>query len=78
MTERQIEGFTCEGVSDGERLCTGCWDNSDNDTKSDNDIARGEPIYWQRASFEYDEWNPYCESCARAMADNWAMPVGAK
>lgn len=64
LLRRTIEGFVCEGVSDGDRLCTGCWDASDCNVSAANDIPAGEPIYWRHVNIEYDEWDPYCERCA--------------
>ncbi len=68
MTERAIEGFLREGTSDGEYLCTGCWDNSDHDTDANNDIPHGASIYWRCTSTMYDSWDAYCESCAASFA----------
>jgi hypothetical protein len=56
--------FTCDGISDGETICTGCWDKSGHDIKADTNIPKGEPIYWSRASYEYDEWDSWCRKCA--------------
>lgn len=61
-------GLVADGISDGEQLCTGCWDNSGHDVKADNDIPAGAPIYWRIASVEHDEWNAYCRRCAEAEA----------
>lgn len=65
---REIEGFVCEGVSDGDQLCTGCWNRSEHDTKAPNDIPKGQPIYWRHVNIEYDEWDRYCEACALVYA----------
>ncbi|MDX9862549.1 MAG: hypothetical protein RBS99_16705 [Rhodospirillales bacterium] len=73
-----IEGFTVGEPQPEPVLCTGCWDNSDHDTNADNDIPAGAPIYYRQASVEYDEWNAYCEKCARAEAVFWAGNVSDK
>lgn len=49
-------------LSDGNTICAGCWDKSD--CNRNNDVPEGEPIYWQSASYEYNEYESYCRRCA--------------
>jgi hypothetical protein len=79
--EMEASGVTLgDHPSDGEVLCTGCWDNSDWDTNADNNIPAGAPIYYSEPSPEYGECNAYCEKCAREQADlrTWVEPSVSK
>lgn len=65
----QIEGFEIgENLSDGDTLCTGCWDESDWDVSAKNDIPAGEPVYYRCVSIACDEWDAYCQKCAEKRA----------
>jgi hypothetical protein len=70
LTEQEMRAADVElgPPSDGETGCTGCWDESDWDTSADTDIPKGEPVYYHQCNYEYDEWDAYCEACARKRA----------
>ena len=72
MTENctLIEGFECKPCTEPV-LCTGCWDESEHNTEADNDIPAGEPVYYRRCSYEYDEWDAYCAKCAQKYNEDW-------
>lgn len=54
----------CDEVSDGDTLCTGCWDSSGNNIHRDNNIPSGDQIWFVQVNYEYDEHDPYCRRCA--------------
>lgn len=70
MTEHQrIEGFEIgANLSDGETLCTGCWDESEWDVNAANNIPAGDPVYFRLVSIACDEYDAYCQKCAEKRA----------
>lgn len=66
-----------ERMSNGDTLCTGCWDRSNHDTDTDNDIPSGEPIFYSTPNPEYGDCDAYCLSCVTDDAEVWdIIPVG--
>lgn len=49
--------------SDGEVMCTGCWDRSNHDTSADHDIPSGDPVFWSSPHPEYGDCDAYCTRC---------------
>ena len=72
---REIDGFTLsDRPSDGETMCTGCWDESDHNTEANTNIRKGAPVYYRECftdcGFEYDA---YCRKCALEYNSRWEM-----
>jgi hypothetical protein len=58
-----IDGFEQTGLSDGERDCVGALD------RPSHPMRKGQQVWWRQVNIEYDEWEPYCQNCAKAYAN---------
>lgn len=72
---REIDGFTLgKHPSDGETMCTGCWDESNHNTRANTNIRKGAPVYFLECftdcGFEYDA---YCRKHALEYNSRWEM-----
>lgn len=47
-------------LSDGETLCTGCWDESGCNIKADHSIPAGHAVYFSEPHPEYGDCDAYC------------------
>lgn len=72
---REVNFVLGDRPSDGEILCTGCWDDG-HEPRVNMDIPKGQPVFYARASYEYDEWDAYCTRCTRQRL-TWNREMGA-
>jgi hypothetical protein len=52
-----------EEPSDGTTLCAGCWDRSNYNVHADNNIPKGQPVFWNAPHPEYGDCDAYCAQC---------------
>lgn len=64
--------------SNGDVMCTGCWDRSDHDTDADHDIPAGHSVFWTTPHPEYGDCDAYCFACALDDAECWEIITTAE